>query len=314
MPKRGSCVIANGRGARAAPVPFLLALLIAAASFIPYAAGQANAPPRITSFAGTAPVLLLRDADRGTTLYARNARQSFVPASLVKVMTAYVILDAIKAGKLSRDQHATVPADLVARWRKWPRASSMRLRSGEKVSVDALLHGMITASGNDAAELLALTAAPSVDDFIAQMNRTARRLGMKNSRFGTVTGWPDGGRTQVTAEDLAILAERLLRDHPAAYRRYFGNRNYERAGLAPLVNRNPLLGRYNGADGMKTGHISSAGYTFIGSASRDGKRLIVIMAGAESLSQRASEAAALLDAGFAAMNRPATQEGRASKP
>lgn len=265
------------------------------------ALGQTQGGTRLTGYQGSAPVALVHDMSSGTDLFARGERTHFVPASLVKLMTAYVVLEQVKAGKLSLDQTVTVPAALVRRWQQWPRASAMRLRGGEVVSIAQLLDGMITASGNDAAELLAAQVDAELPSFLARMNRTAQRLGMANSRFATVTGWPDGGKTRVTARDMARLAERLIRDHPAAYARFFGNRSLDRPGGVRLANRNPLLGRVAGADGLKTGHISTAGYTLVGSAQRGGRRLIVVLGGAQSQAQRAQEAAALLDAGFAAM-------------
>jgi serine-type D-Ala-D-Ala carboxypeptidase (penicillin-binding protein 5/6) len=278
----------------------LAVLVLSSAPAASQKAPQKAPVPKVERFAGTTQILLLRDVDRNATLFARNADRAFAPASLVKVMTAYTVLERVRLGKATLDTQVTVPAALVQRWQKWPRASSLRLRAGEKVSINDLLHGMITASGNDAAELLAISIDGNVDDFVARMNRQAVRIGMKSSRFGTVTGWPDGGRTKVTARDMALLAERLLSDHPDAYRRYFGTKRLTRDNGASFTNRNPLLGRVDGADGFKTGHTSEAGYTLIGSARRDGRRLVVVLAGAKDIAQRANEGAELIEAGFAA--------------
>lgn len=277
------------------------------------AEGQKSPAPTVERFAGTSPILLLRDVDRKQTIFARKARSSFVPASLVKVMTAFVVLEAIERGKISTDQKLSVPSSLVERWKKWPRASSLRLSAGEQVTIGELLHGMITASGNDAAEMLAIGVDGNVGDFVARMNRHARALGMNSSHFGTVTGWPDGGKTQVTANDMAILAERLIRDHPKAYRRYFGTKQLVRQNGAAFNNRNPLLGRLAGADGMKTGHISDAGYTLIGSAQRDGRRLLIVLAGAQNINQRTEEGIALIEAGFAAIEQPTIGQSQQKK-
>lgn len=280
--------------------PALAVLVLYSAPAASQRASQPPAVPKVQRFAGSTQVLLLRDVGNKTTLFARNADRSFAPASLVKVMTAYTALERVRLGKITLDTQVTVPAALVQRWQKWPRASSLRLRAGERVSIGDLLHGMITASGNDAAELLAISIDGNVDDFVARMNRQAERIGMKSSRFGTVTGWPDGGKTKVTARDMALLAERLLNDHPEAYRRYFGTKRLTRDNGASFTNRNPLLGRVDGADGFKTGHTSEAGYTLIGSARRDGRRMLVVLAGAKDVGQRASEGAQLIEAGFAA--------------
>lgn len=315
MAKRGSCVIANGSDVGAlrtwAGRAALAGALVIASGPV---AAQKDEAAQIAAFGGAASVVLLREAGSNSALFARNPDRPFIPASLVKVMTAYVILERVRAGQISLDQTVVVPAALVARWQKWPRASSMRLRSGQGVSVSTLLHGMITVSGNDAAELLAITSDGSTAEFVARMNCHARRIGMTNSRFATVTGWPDGGKTKVTARDLARLTDRLLREHPDAYRRYFGTRQLALGNGTTGINRNPLLGRVVGADGLKTGHTSEAGYTLIGSARRDGRRLIAIVAGASSNSQRAREAAALLDAGFAAITAKAASPEQRKKP
>jgi serine-type D-Ala-D-Ala carboxypeptidase (penicillin-binding protein 5/6) len=305
-------VTAERRGA--AMQGFWVAAAVLAILVAPPAASQKAPPVKVSAFDGAAPVLLLREVGQGPALYARKADTAFVPASLVKVLTAYVVLERVRAGQMALDQKVTVPAALVKRWQKWPRASSMRLRAGQGVTVAELLHGMITVSGNDAADLLAITSDGNNADFVARMNRHAQRIGMASSQFGTPTGWPDGGKTKVTANDLARLAERLLRDHPDAYRRYFGTKQLKLGNGSMGANRNPLLARVAGADGLKTGHTSEAGYTLIGSARRDGRRLIVVLAGATSQSQRGREGAALLDAGFDAIIGAGTAQEQKNKP
>lgn len=250
-----------------------------------------------------APIVMLKDLDSGAILFARGADKRFEPASMAKVMTAYVVLDLLKSGKLSRDERFTVSD---ATWKKWNGnngGSTMFLRSGEKVSVDDLLKGLITVSGNDAAAVIAIGIDGSEEAFVKRMNDVAAKLGMTSSRFGTPNGWPDGGVTKVTAADLITLADRLIRDHPAAYSRYFSISKLTHGkapGGTPIVqsNRNPILGRFEGADGLKTGHTSAAGYCFLGSAKRGGRRLIMVVAGMASEAARRDEAERLMRWGF----------------
>ncbi|MDR6835104.1 D-alanyl-D-alanine carboxypeptidase (penicillin-binding protein 5/6) [Sphingopyxis sp. BE122] len=247
--------------------------------------------------------MMLKDLDSGEILYTRGADKRFAPASMAKVMTAYVVLDLIKKGELTRDTHFTVD---VATWKKWsgPKGgSTMFLRPGEKVSVDDLLKGLITVSGNDAAAALAVGIDGSETIFVKRMNDVAARLGMKSSNFGTPNGWPDGGATKVSAADLIMLADRLIRDHPGGYARYFSLSKLQHGTSPdgkPIIqpNRNPILGRFIGADGLKTGHTSEAGYCFLGSAKRDGRRLIMVVAGLPSEKARREEAERLMSWGF----------------
>ena len=179
----------------------------------------------------------------------------------------------------------------------------MFLRPGEKVSVDELLKGLITVSGNDAAAALAVGIDGSEEAFIKKMNAVATKIGMKSSNFGTPNGWPDGGLTKVSASDLITLADRLIRDHPVGYARYFSMPKLQH-GTSPegkpivQANRNPILGRVLGADGLKTGYTSEAGYCLLGSAKRDGRRLIMVVAGLPSDKARRDEAERLMSWGF----------------
>jgi D-alanyl-D-alanine carboxypeptidase (penicillin-binding protein 5/6) len=224
---------------------------------------------------------------------------------MAKVMTAYVVLDLIDSGKLSRDKRFTVSE---ATWRKWNGGnggSTMFLRAGETISVDELLKGLITVSGNDAAAALAVGIDGSEEAFVQRMNDMAATLGMTSSRFGTPNGWPDGGVTKVSAADLITLADRLIRDHPGGYARYFSIPKLQHGKApdgTPIVqpNRNPILGRFAGADGLKTGHTAEAGYCFLGSAKRGGRRLIMVVAGMDSEKARREEAERLMTWGFEA--------------
>lgn len=290
----------------------VLALLLLAPGTSPALAKAAppNAvppAPQATAYTPHAPIVMLKDLGSGAILYSRGVEQRFAPASMAKVMTAYVVLDLIKAGKLSRDRQLTVGEAEWKKWRAGNGGSSMFLAPGEKVSVDDLLKGLITVSGNDAAAVLAVGIDGSETEFVKRMNAVAASLGMKSSRFGTPSGWPDGGVTKVSAADLVTLADRLIRDHPAAYARYFSIPKLQH-GTAPdgkpiiQPNRNPILG-LAGADGLKTGHTAEAGYCFLGSAKRGGRRLVLVVAGMESEKARREEAARLLEWGFSQPSR-----------
>lgn len=262
------------------------------------------------SYVTQAPIVMLKDLDSGAILFSRGAEKRFAPASMAKVMTAYVVLDLIKKGELARDRQFTVGE---ATWKKWNSStggSTMFLSPNEKVSVDDLLKGLITVSGNDAAAVLAIGIDGSEDAFVKRMNAVASKIGMTSSRFGTPSGWPDGGVTQVSAADLVTLADRLIRDHPGGYARYFSIPKLQHGKSPegkPIIqpNRNPILGRFEGADGLKTGHTAEAGYCFLGSAKRNGRRLVMVVAGMGSEKARREEAERLMEWGFASGNAPA---------
>jgi D-alanyl-D-alanine carboxypeptidase (penicillin-binding protein 5/6) len=283
-----------------------LAFPAAAASDARPKSAQTSRTPYVTQ----APIVMLKDLDSGAILFSRGAEKRFAPASMAKVMTAYVVLDLIKKGELARDRQFTVSE---ATWKKWNSStggSTMFLSPNEKVSVDDLLKGLITVSGNDAAAVLAVGIDGSEGAFVKRMNEVASKIGMASSRFGTPSGWPDGGVTQVSAADLVTLADRLIRDHPGGYARYFSIPKLQHGKSPegkPIIqpNRNPILGRFEGADGLKTGHTAEAGYCFLGSAKRNGRRLVMVVAGMGSEKARREEAERLMEWGFASGNAPA---------
>ncbi|MFN4112307.1 MAG: D-alanyl-D-alanine carboxypeptidase family protein [Sphingomonadaceae bacterium] len=253
------------------------------------------------------PIALLVDLSSGTILFASNAERRFIPASITKVMTLYVAFEMIAAGKLEPEQRFPLSDDTFRAWNN--RGSNMFMPAGSEASVDDLLRGIATVSANDGAMVLAEGAAGSIDRWVAQMNRTARDLGMKNSHFGTPNGWPDHGRTFTTAEDLTILARAMITRHPELYARYIGKPDFRFNGIAQ-ANRDPISGSLEGADGIKTGFTNQAGYGFLGSAIRDRRRLIVVVAAAETESARNRQARALLEWGFAATSsRPLFEPG-----
>ena len=283
-----------------------LAALALAAALPAASAGNKSAPGAPVSrpiYITQAPIVMLKDLDSGAILFSRGADKRFAPASMAKVMTAYVVLDLIKKGELARDKQFTMTEAIWKKWNGSRGGSTMFLRPGEKVTVDELLKGLITVSGNDAAALLAVGIDGSEEEFVKRMNAVARKIDMSSSQFGNPAGWPDGGVTKVNAADLITLADRLIRDHPGGYARYFSIPRLQHGKSPdgkPIIqpNRNPILGRFVGADGLKTGHTAEAGYCFLGSAKRDGRRLIMVVAGMASEKSRRDEAERLMTWGF----------------
>jgi len=263
-------------------------------------AAPAKAPP----FETPAKVAFLVDLSSGAVLLAKNADQRMPPASMAKMMTTNVAFELIKKGDLTLNKMCTVRPET---WQKWhgPQAgSTMFLSPNEQVSVENLLDGIVTLSGNDASVVLAECIAGTEEAFANIMNEHAKQLGLKNSRFGNSNGWPDEGRTYVTARDLATLARAEIENHPELYKRFYSKESFtwgKTLGSGQAItqgNRNPLLGRVPGADGLKTGHTEEAGYGFTGSAEQNGRRLVMVVAGLDSFNQRIEESVKLMSWGF----------------
>jgi D-alanyl-D-alanine carboxypeptidase (penicillin-binding protein 5/6) len=234
----------------------------------------------------------------GQLLAGEKIDEKLEPASLTKLMTAYLSFSALQQKTLTREQRVLVSEKA---WRTGMGSSRMFLRVGEKASVDDLLKGMITQSGNDAAVVLAEAIAGSEEAFAARMNQEARRLGMQHTQFRNATGLPDAEHF-TTARDLSILASALLRDFPEEYARYYALREF-RYNDINQKNRNILLGQADtGVDGMKTGYTEAAGWCLIASALRGERRLISILLGAPSEAARASESLKLLNWGYQNFN------------
>jgi D-alanyl-D-alanine carboxypeptidase (penicillin-binding protein 5/6) len=272
-------------------------------AIIAVAAAALPAIAAAPSFETPAPIAFMQDMNSGAILYAKNADQVIPPASMAKMMTVYTAFDLIKKGELRLDKKLTVQP---ATWQKWhgPAAgSTMFLSVNEQVSVNDLLEGIITLSGNDACAVLAEGISGTEPAFTDLMNRNARKLGLTNSHFGNSMGWPDGGVTHVTARDLATLAESTIRDFPDLYKRFYGRPNMtwgKTMGGHDISqdNRNPLLGRVEGADGLKTGHTDEAGFGFTGSAQQEGRRVVMVLAGLTSFNQRISESVSFMNWGM----------------
>ena len=276
------------------------------------APAQATRPP----FDTPAPVAYLKDLSSGAILYAKDADRRMPPASMAKMMTVYVAFDLIKKGELKLDQTFTVRPETWKRWHGPEAGSTMFLSPGEQVSVRDLLFGIVVLSGNDACVVLAEGISGTEPAFVALMNRARDRLGMKDSNFGNSNGWPDDGVTQVTARDLGKLAEATIRQFPDLYKTYYSRREFtwgKTMGGADITqgNRDPLLGNVEGADGLKTGHTSEAGYSFTGSAEQNGRRLVMVIAGLDSMAARREQSIALMNWGFRAWQaRPLYKKGQ----
>lgn len=243
------------------------------------------------------PVSMLVDLGSGQVLWARQPDLPFVPASVTKVMTAYVAFEQIQRGTLKPEQEYTVSEAVARDWQG--KGTSLYLKAGDKVSVDLLIRGITTVSANDGAAVLAEGYAGSLPRWAQLMNAEARRLGMSNSHFNTPNGWMDDGATYVSARDLVRLADAMTLRHPDLYRRYIGHKSllWVNGGAR---NHDPLIGNFPGADGIKTGYTREAGYNYLGSAERNGQRLAMVIAGAKSGPERAAAAKALMEWGFSA--------------
>ena len=238
-----------------------------------------------------AEALLLVEADSGRVLQAENATYPWYPASVTKLMTAYVTLKAVKEGRITLDTLFTVSPVASAQ-----SPSKMGFRPGTQVTVDNALKMMLVKSANDMAVVLAEGVGGSIDGFSALMNQNAQRLGMTQTSYVNPNGLPADGQI-TSARDLAILARAIIRDLPEY--EYFVHIPSIRYGRRITQNFNKLIGRYPGADGFKTGFICASGYNLVASATRDGKRLIAVVLGASSGQARAVKAAQLLERGFA---------------
>ncbi|WP_165321544.1 D-alanyl-D-alanine carboxypeptidase family protein [Rhizorhabdus phycosphaerae] len=274
---------------------------------------EAAAPP----FDTPAPVAFMKDLSSGAILYAKNPDLRMPPASMAKMMTVYVAFDLVRKGELKLDAMATVRPETWKRWHGPAAGSTMFLSPGEQVSVANLLFGIVTLSGNDACVVLAEHISGTEEAFVALMNRRAKEMGLTNSHFGTSNGWPDGGVTYVSARDLATLAEKTIEEHPKLYKTFYSRPSFtwgKTMGSGQAItqaNRDPLLGRVAGADGLKTGHTEEAGYGFTGSAEQNGRRLVMVLSGLTSFNQRVEQSVSFMNWGFRAwQSKPVAPKGR----
>ncbi|MFV0431304.1 MAG: D-alanyl-D-alanine carboxypeptidase family protein [Alphaproteobacteria bacterium] len=230
-----------------------------------------------------------------SVLYEKQADELISPASMSKMMTAYVIFDLLTKGELSMDQIITVPKEAVDRGGIATGSSSMRLNVGQKVSVKDLIHGLLTASGNDAAITLAMTVSGTEAKFAQLMTLKAKELGLQGY-FANASGWTDPGQ-KMSVRDLAILTHRIIADFPQ-YFPLFSEKEFTFNGVTHQ-NRNWLVTNRDDVDGMKTGHTEDAGYCITITGVRNGRRMVVVVAGTKSMKERIDEASKLLDWGYA---------------
>ena len=232
----------------------------------------------------------LIDDNTGTVLFEKNADERMPPSSMSKIMTVYMVFERLAEGSLKLDD--TLPVSENA-WRK--SGSKMFVELGSRITVEDLLRGVIIQSGNDATIVIAEGLAGDEESFAAEMTERGRALGLDSSTFRNASGWPDEFHL-TTARDLARLARLTIHDFPQYYS-YYSETSFTYNGIRQ-GNRNPLLYKNIGADGLKTGHTSAAGYGLTVSTVRDGRRLILVLNGLETAGQRSREAERLIEYGY----------------
>jgi serine-type D-Ala-D-Ala carboxypeptidase (penicillin-binding protein 5/6) len=238
--------------------------------------------------------VLIVEADTDTVLFDKNAEERMPPASMSKIMTAYVVFDMLKSGRI------TLGDELPVSEKAWKLGGSkMFVGIGARIKIDDLLKGVLVQSGNDACVVLAEGLAGSEQDFVELMNQKAQQIGLKDSHFANVTGLPDP-EEWMTAQDLVTLAMRTMHDFPEYYH-YFSEKTFDFNNI-DQGNRNPLLYKVAGADGLKTGHTDESGYSLIGSVLRGDRRVIAVVSGLATMKDRASEGERLVEWAFAQFN------------
>lgn len=239
---------------------------------------------------------ILMDFDTGTVFFEKNADEKMPPASMSKLMTAYIIFEQLKNGALSMDDVFTVSENA---WRKGGAktgSSTMFLKIRDQVKLEDLLRGIIVQSGNDACIVAAENIAGTEKDFITLLNQKATEIGLKNSKFANSTGWPHADH-YMSSRDLAKLSYLIIKDFPEYYSIY-SEKDFTYNGIKQ-ENRNPLLFLMpDVADGIKTGHTNASGYGLAASAKRNGRRIIMIINGLKTIKERSSEAQRLMQWGF----------------
>ena len=264
---------------------FLLAWLLAAA---PAAAIETIAKQAI-----------LVEVTTGEVLFEKNADQLMAPASMSKMMTAYMVFERLKNGGLSLDDTFPVSEDAWRRGGAKSGGSTMFLEPGKRVRVEDLIRGIVVQSGNDACIVVAEGLASSEKAFAEEMTKKGREIGLKNTVFKNASGWPDPEEV-TTARDLALLAQRTIEKFPDYYH-YYAEKEFTYNGIRQ-INRNPLLYKDMAADGLKTGHTEASGYGLTASAVRDGRRLILVVNGLDSKKDRSREPERLMAWGFREFN------------
>jgi len=246
-------------------------------------------------FSTTAPHAIIMDAQSGAILFEKDATLPMAPASMTKIMTASLVFDSIRDGSITAETKFKVSEEAWRRGGVKSGSSTMFLDVGSEVSVADLLRGVIIQSGNDACIVLAEGIAGSETAFADLMTQRARELGLESATFRNATGWPAEGH-EISARDLASLARYTITEYPEFYDLY-SQKDFTWNGINQ-PNRNPLLGKFTGADGLKTGHTEISKYGLVGSAKRGDDRRIIVVNGLESNSQRSSESIRVMEAAF----------------
>jgi D-alanyl-D-alanine carboxypeptidase (penicillin-binding protein 5/6) len=255
------------------------------------------AAPAAADIATTANHALLMDADTGEVLWAKDAYSPMPPASMSKLMTVELLFQRLKDGRVKLTD--TFPVSERA-WRERS-GSEMFVNIGDHISVENLIRGIVIQSGNDACDVVAEALGGTVEGFVVMMNKRAKELGLSQSHFVNPNGLDQPPGQLMSAYDLAKLARDIIKNYPAYYR-YFGEKEFVWSNIHQ-PNRNPVLFNTPGADGLKTGHLESSGYGLVGSAIRNGQRLILVANGMTSEKDRADEGARLLEIGFREFRR-----------
>jgi serine-type D-Ala-D-Ala carboxypeptidase (penicillin-binding protein 5/6) len=234
------------------------------------------------------------DSATGMVLMEKNQEEPMPTASMSKLMTLYMLFEAIRDGRVTEETEFRVSQRAQSMG-----GSRMFAEAGTMVSVDALIHGIIVQSGNDACVVVAENLAGTEEEFARQATARAHELGLAHTNLRNASGWPEPGHA-MSAEDLVALARRIIDEFPEFYS-YFSQTEYTWNGITQQ-NRNPLLHLGIGADGLKTGHTSEAGYGLVGSAVQNGQRIVFVLMGLDSVSERASEAEAVVNWAFNAFD------------
>ena len=271
-------------GTRAYTPGWRLGSLAPAALFLYLVAAPAAALETIAKQA------ILMDAQTGTVLLEKNADDTMPPSSMSKLMTVYMVFERLKNGSLTLDDK--LPVSKKA-WRKG--GSKMYVLVGKSVRVEDLLRGIIVQSGNDATIVVAEGLSGTEEAFATEMTKRGQKIGLKNSVFRNASGWPEEGH-YMTARDIALLSKRTIDDFPDYYH-YYAETSFTFSGIRQ-GNRNPLIYRNMGADGLKTGHTEAGGFGLAASVIRDGRRLILVVNGIENAQSRANESQRLIEWGF----------------
>src|SRR6516225_7266133 len=301
----------SGRGAGLKDIPGIIAAVIAvsvlAIGFDCRSAAAARAHPKAKETVATQPHAsptggmetqarhaLIVEVETGTALLDKAADERMPPASMSKIMTAYMVFDMLKQGRAKLDDELPVSERA---WRL--QGSKMFVPIGGRISIDDLLKGMIIQSGNDACLVLAEGLAGSEEAFVELMNQKAKEIGLKDSHFANVDGLPSPDHW-MTARDLATLSIRTIQDFPEYYH-YYSEMGYEYNNIKQ-GNRNPLLYKGVGADGLKTGHTEEAGYSLTASVKREDRRIILVLGGLPTMKARAQESERLIEWAFREFN------------